>query len=84
MILVFVMACIGFLLVGSTWVLVFVGGLCVVGGIGCGGGLWAMGELCGNRIWACAKVSLISFGATLNFCLNSLVDNIWCGSGFWI
>ena len=49
-ILVFIMACICFPLVGFSWLLVFVGGLCVVGGIGCGGGLWAMGELCGNSI----------------------------------
>ena len=27
---------------------------------------------------------MISFGAVLNFCLNSLVNNIWCMSGFWI
>jgi hypothetical protein len=86
-VLVLIMAFMGFPLVRSTfstWLLVFVGGLCVVGGICCGGGLWVVGELCGNSIWACAKASLISLGAVLNFCLNFLGDNIWCVSGFWI
>ena len=55
-----------------------------MGGICCGGGLWVMGGLCGNSIWACARASLINLGATLSFCLNSLGDNICCVSGFWI
>ena len=37
-----------------------------------------------NSSWACAKVFLMSFGATSNFCLNSLRDMIWKVSGFWI
>ena len=67
------MACIGFPLVGSTWVLVFVGGVVLV---------IVAGGLCGNSSWACAKASLTSFGAALNLCLNSLGDSIWCVSGF--
>ena len=84
LVLVFIMACIGFPLVGSTWLLVFVGGLCIVGGICYGRGLWVVGELCGNSSWARAKASLINFGVALNFCLNSSRDSIWCVSGFWI
>ena len=83
-VLVFIMAFIGFSFVRSSCLSVFVGGVCVVGGIGCRGGLWVMGGLCGNSIWACAKASLLSLGAVLNFCLNSLGDSIWCVLGFWI
>ena len=60
----------------------FVGGVYV--GTCCGGGLWIVGGLCGNSSWACAKASLMSFGVALNFCLNSLGDNIWWVLGFWI
>ena len=45
-VLAFIMACIGFPFVGSTWLLVFMGGVGV--GTSCGGWLWIVGGLCGN------------------------------------
>jgi hypothetical protein len=54
------------------------GGLAVgyVGCVGCVG--------CGNRILACCKASLISFGEALNKFLNSCEDKkIWV-VGVWI
>ena len=46
-VLVFIMACIGFPLVRSTWLLVFMGGVSV--GTCWGGGLWVVG--CGWVMW---------------------------------
>lgn len=61
--LVFMMACIGFPIVGSTWSLVLVGEVCIGT---CGeGGLYVVRGLCGNSSWACTKASLISFGGNL-------------------
>ena len=73
MVLVFIMACIGLQLAGSTccgglmitWLLVFVIGLLI--GTCCGGGLWVVGGLCGKSYWACPNASLIIFGAVLIF-----------------
>ena len=49
---------------GSFWLLVFMGEVCVGGDICCvcvcGG---VVNGLCGNSIWACAKPSLINLGA---------------------
>ena len=52
-VLVFIMACIGCPLVGSTWLLLFVGGLCVVGGIGCGEGCGLWGNYVGIVLGLC-------------------------------
>ena len=83
-VLVSMMACICFPIVGSVWFSFLV----VVGCIGsiCGGRLCVrvVGGLCGNNSWACARASLISFGMALNFYLNSLGDRICWVVGFWI
>ena len=52
--------------------------------VGSCGELWIVGGSRGNSSWACVKASLMSFGVAINFCLNSLGDNIWRVSGFWI
>lgn len=57
------------------------GGVC---GSCCGGGFWVIGELYGDSNLACARASLISFGAALNFFLNSLGGRICWVFGFWI
>ena len=60
LVLVFIMACIGFLFVGSTWLLVFVGEVCV--GTCWEGGLWV--GCVGIVVGLMLGLFFISFGAT--------------------
>ena len=89
-VLVFIMVCIGPLLVGSTccggfvttWLLLFIFG--VLMGVCWGGRLRVVGGLCGKFCWACARASLIIPGATLDCFLNSWRIRFvgYMGSGF--
>ena len=48
----------------------------------CEGGLWVVGGLCGKSCWACARASLIIFGAILNLFFNSWKDKVCWVSSF--